>query len=155
MTRCCRVVVYSKGGTNVLYSVVQKKIQNNICSAAIKPILMLTDVPTCKEEREELYGALKQETVFLKCEVDANPPVVSFQWTFNNSGEQADVPQHRFTSQGTVSRLNYTPVSDMDYGTLSCWGTNSVGQMKTPCVYQVVAAGRWTQMRCQDLIRQL
>ncbi|KAG8253862.1 hypothetical protein J6590_024216 [Homalodisca vitripennis] len=99
-------------------------------------------VPTCKEEREELYGALKHETVHLKCEVDANPPVVTFQWTFNNSGEQTDVPSSRYTSQGTVSRLNYTPVSDMDYGTLSCWGANSVGQMRAPCVYQVVAAGR-------------
>lgn len=99
-------------------------------------------VPTCKDDREELYGALKHETVALKCEVDANPPVVTFQWTFNNSGDLTDVPPTRYTSHGTVSHLNYTPVSDMDYGTLSCWGSNAVGHQKSPCVFQVVAAGR-------------
>lgn len=100
------------------------------------------DVPTCKDDREELYGALKQETVALRCEVDANPTPVTFHWTFNNSGDQTEVPTPRFTNEGTMSRLNYTPVSDMDYGTLSCWGTNDVGQQRTPCVFQVVAAGK-------------
>ncbi|CAH1392897.1 unnamed protein product [Nezara viridula] len=105
-------------------------------------LLRVMYVPTCKEDKEELYGALKQETVALKCQVDANPPLVTFKWTFNNSGEQAEVPPARYTASGTVSTLNYTPVSEMDYGTLSCWGTNAVGLQKTPCVYQVVAAGR-------------
>ncbi|GLH02170.1 Uncharacterized protein GBIM_08209 [Gryllus bimaculatus] len=84
------------------------------------------DVPTCKDEREELYGALKHETVALRCEVDANPPLVTFHWTFNNSGDLTEVPATRYTSSGEVSRLNYTPVSDMDYGTLACWGSNVI-----------------------------
>ncbi|KAK9497542.1 hypothetical protein O3M35_004243 [Rhynocoris fuscipes] len=99
-------------------------------------------VPRCREEKEELLGALKQETVVLKCEVDANPPLVTFKWTFNNSGEPAEVPPSRYTASGLGSTLNYTPVSEMDYGTLSCWGTNKVGEQKTPCLYQVIAAGR-------------
>ncbi|GLV36530.1 sidestep IV [Carabus blaptoides fortunei] len=99
-------------------------------------------VPVCKDDREELYGALKQETVALRCEVDANPAFVTFHWTFNNSGDLTDVPPSRFTNEGTMSRLNYTPVSDMDYGTLACWGVNDVGRQRTPCVFQVVAAGR-------------
>uniref|UniRef100_T1HJG2 Ig-like domain-containing protein n=1 Tax=Rhodnius prolixus TaxID=13249 RepID=T1HJG2_RHOPR len=98
------------------------------------------DVPRCREDKEELLGALKQETVVLKCEVDANPPLVTFKWTFNNSGEPAEVPPSRYTASGTGSTLNYTPVSEMDYGTLSCWGTNKVGEQKTPCLYQVIAA---------------
>lgn len=102
----------------------------------------VSDVPRCVEDKEEIYGALKQETVVLRCQVEANPPMVTFKWTFNNSGEQAEVPPARYTSTATVSTLNYTPVSEMDYGTLSCWGSNSVGSQKTPCVYQVVAAGR-------------
>jgi hypothetical protein len=95
----------------------------------------------CKDDREELLGALKHETVALKCEVDANPSAVSFRWTFNNSGDLAEVPPTRFTSGGSVSRLNYTPVSDMDYGTLACWGENAVGHQRAPCIFQVVAAG--------------
>ncbi|XP_066995324.2 neural cell adhesion molecule 2 [Anabrus simplex] len=99
-------------------------------------------VPTCKDDREELYGALKHETVALRCEVDANPPIVTFHWTFNNSGDLTEVPVTRYSSTGEVSRLNYTPMSDMDYGTLACWGSNAVGHQKSPCVFQVVAAGR-------------
>jgi hypothetical protein len=103
--------------------------------------ILLPVVPTCKDDREELLGALKHETVALKCEVDANPPLVTFHWTFNNSGDLAEVPPSRFTSVGSVSRLNYTPVTDMDYGTLACWGFNAVGHQRSPCIFQVVAAG--------------
>ncbi|KAK9875237.1 hypothetical protein WA026_007632 [Henosepilachna vigintioctopunctata] len=92
--------------------------------------------PVCVQEREELYGALKQETVTLRCHVDANPAVVTFQWTFNNSGDQSDVPAGKFTSEVTSSRLNYTPVSDLDYGTLLCYASNEVGRQKAPCVFQ-------------------
>lgn len=99
------------------------------------------DVPVCREDREELFGALKHETVSLRCEVDSNPPLVDFHWTFNNSGDLNEVPVHRYVSSGTVSHLNYTPVTDMDYGTLSCWGENVVGRQRVPCMYQVVAAG--------------
>ncbi|CAG2058047.1 unnamed protein product [Timema podura] len=100
-------------------------------------------VPTCKDDREELLGALKQETVTLRCEVDANPPLVTFHWTFNNSGDQSEVPPARYTNAGVVSRLNYTPMSDLDYGTLACWGSNAVGHQRAPCIFQVVAAGNF------------
>lgn len=103
--------------------------------------LHFTDAPVCIQEREELFGALKQETVTLRCQVDANPALVTFHWTFNNSGDLTEVPAHRFTNELSSSRLNYTPQSDMDYGTLSCWGTNEVGHQRIPCVFQVVAAG--------------
>ncbi|KAG8228132.1 hypothetical protein J437_LFUL000134 [Ladona fulva] len=99
-------------------------------------------VPTCKEEREELFGALKHETISIKCEVEANPPPTSFHWTFNNSGgDVTEVSPTRFTSDASISRLNHTPVSDMDYGTLACWGSNEVGRQRNPCLFQVVAAG--------------
>lgn len=100
------------------------------------------DAPVCIQEREELFGALKQETVTLRCQVDANPAIVTFHWTFNNSGDLTEVPATRFTNELASSRLNYTPVSDMDYGTLSCWGQNEVGHQRVPCVFQVVAAGK-------------
>ncbi|KAJ8981820.1 hypothetical protein NQ317_007406 [Molorchus minor] len=103
--------------------------------------------PVCVQEREELYGALKQETVTLRCQVDANPSAVTFHWTFNNSGDQTDVPANRFTSEVTSSRLNYTPVTDLDYGTLLCYGVNEVGRQKDPCVFQVVIAGRPSQLQ--------
>lgn len=91
---------------------------------------------------EEIHGALKHETIGLVCEVEANPATVTFHWTFNSSGDLAgDIPPARYSNEGTSSRLNYTPSSDQDYGTLACWASNAVGPSKQPCLYQVIAAG--------------
>lgn len=38
--------------------------------------------------------------------------------------------------------LTYTPVSDVDYGTLSCRSTNLAGQQSTPCIYTLLPATR-------------
>jgi len=125
----------------MLYKIFSSQSRYFSETVALTRDFFLSVVPTCKDDREELLGALKHETVALKCEVDANPPLVTFHWTFNNSGDLAEVPPSRFTSVGSVSRLNYTPVSDMDYGTLACWGFNAVGHQRAPCIFQVVAAG--------------
>lgn len=90
---------------------------------------------------EEIHGALKHETISLVCEVEASPTTVTFHWTFNSSGDLTDIPSTKYTNEGTSSRLNYTPSSDMDYGTLGCWASNTVGSSKQPCIYQVIAAG--------------
>ncbi|KAF7391114.1 hypothetical protein HZH66_009594 [Vespula vulgaris] len=91
---------------------------------------------------EDVHGALKHETISLVCEVEANPTTVTFHWTFNSSGDLNDIPSTKYSSESTISRLNYTPSTDMDYGTLGCWASNVVGQSKQPCLYQVIAAGR-------------
>lgn len=51
---------------------------------------------------DELLGALKHETLTLKCEVDASPPAESFHWTFNSSGEQTDLPSRLHSSEVSV-----------------------------------------------------
>lgn len=38
--------------------------------------------------------------------------------------------------------LTYTPVSDVDYGTLSCRATNLAGQQSSPCIYTLLPATR-------------
>uniref|UniRef100_A0A0K8U830 Hemicentin-1 n=1 Tax=Bactrocera latifrons TaxID=174628 RepID=A0A0K8U830_BACLA len=98
--------------------------------------------PTCATDHEELLGALKHETLLLKCEVDSSPPAEAFTWTFNSSGEQTELPARLHSTETGMSRLNYTPATDLDYGTISCWGRNSIGQQKNPCIFQIVAAGR-------------
>ena len=98
--------------------------------------------PVCNSDREELLGALKHETLELKCAVRSSPPADSFHWTFNSSGEQKDLPSPLDTSEIGLSRLNYTPASDLDYGTISCWGRNSIGVQNSPCIFQIVAAGK-------------
>lgn len=90
-----------------------------------------------------MVGASRGESVDITCEVEADPPAKTYRWKFNNSGETLDVAAERFsgTSNGTVSILRYTPVTELDYGSLSCWATNVVGHQVNPCIFQVVAAG--------------
>lgn len=38
--------------------------------------------------------------------------------------------------------LNYTPSSEMDYGTILCWASNLAGRQNEPCVYHVIAGGK-------------
>jgi hypothetical protein len=89
-----------------------------------------------------VIGASLDEVLKVRCHVAADPSEVTFVWQFNNSGESFDVSPARFsTSIGNVSELMYTPASQRDYGTLTCWGKNSIGKQAEPCVFQVVPAG--------------
>lgn len=56
------------------------------------------DIPICAMHRDELIGALKNEVVSLKCDVDASPPADSYHWTFNSSGEQTELQQAKIHS---------------------------------------------------------
>lgn len=89
-----------------------------------------------------MIGASRGESMDVLCQVDADPPAKGFRWKFNNSGETIDIAPERYISNGTASVLRYTPVADLDYGTLSCWATNGVGHQSVPCLFQMVAAGK-------------
>ena len=41
----------------------------------------------------------------------------------------------------TINELVYTPKSERDYGTLACYGKNTIGKQSEPCLFQVVPAG--------------
>ncbi|XP_003703425.2 neural cell adhesion molecule 1 isoform X1 [Megachile rotundata] len=134
---------------------------NSEGKTASNPVtLRIMYTPVCKEGRSEVVvGALKQETVSLVCSVESHPAPLTFHWTFNNSGELVEVPHSRYShvpAPGTPSvaeslkeyqqfhgsRLNYTPATEMDYGTVACWASNQVGKQRAPCLFQVIAAGR-------------
>lgn len=81
------------------------------------------------------------EVLKVRCHVSADPSDVAFVWQFNNSGESFDVPPTKFNaSSGNTSELVYVPLSQRDYGTLTCSGSNSIGRQNEPCVFQVVPA---------------
>ncbi|KAF9406464.1 hypothetical protein HW555_013173 [Spodoptera exigua] len=102
----------------------------------------VADAPSCRSSGVSVVGAARGESVVIVCEVDADPPAAVFKWKFNNSGETLDVAADRYTSNGSASSLKYTPVADLDYGTLSCSASNEVGAQLAPCVFQMVAAGK-------------
>ena len=45
-----------------------------------------------------------------------------------------------------MSVASYTPKSEIDYGTLSCWASNEVGDQKRPCIFHVIPAGNAKKM---------
>lgn len=79
-------------------------VQIILCSKKVIDFCLIdsADAPVCANEQEGLLGALKHETLMLKCEVDSSPPATSFHWTFNSSGEQTDLPT-RLHSTSEVS----------------------------------------------------
>ncbi|XP_015109252.1 hemicentin-1 isoform X1 [Diachasma alloeum] len=119
----------------VMFAPICRHVINEEPSALSK-----ASIPPALNTIEQLHGALRHETIGLVCEVEAIPTAVTFRWTFNNSGDLSDIPSNKFSSDGTTSRLNYTPLTDMDYGTIGCWASNVVGQSRQPCFYQIIAA---------------
>lgn len=105
--------------------------------------------PICKEDQIIVVGASRGESLNISCKVEADPPVRNFRWKFNNSGATLEVSPKQFTipmsgDADGVSILKYTPVTDVDYGTLSCWADNEVGTQARPCLFQIVTAGEST-----------
>ncbi|KAJ8965938.1 hypothetical protein NQ317_009711 [Molorchus minor] len=73
--------------------------------------------------------------------VDAEPMATAFRWSFNSTpGISRELTE--FTSEAGTSTLTYIPKVAADYGTLQCWGQNSIGPQLVPCTYHIVPAGK-------------
>lgn len=99
------------------------------------------DAPVCAPGQTHVYGAARHEEVSIVCKLDAVPADVHFYWKFNSSGEVVDIAENHVSSQGLQSTLAYIAQTELDYGTLLCWGSNSLGRQKKPCIYKVIPAG--------------
>ncbi|XP_055592434.1 nephrin-like [Uranotaenia lowii] len=104
-------------------------------------VLNIKYVPICDTDKIVSLGVSIDETVLISCNIITHPPASRFYWRFENSEEVIEIDPSRFNNNGTSSLLEYTPSSDRDYGTLSCWGTNEIGTMADPCIYQLITAG--------------
>ncbi|XP_063905692.1 nephrin isoform X2 [Zophobas morio] len=102
--------------------------------------------PTCKPNQTRIYGVAKQEQAQITCQVDANPSDIQFRWSFNNSADSVDVAQAHISRSGTSSVVSYTPMTELDYGTLLCYASNRIGTQRVPCVFHIIAAGRPDQV---------
>ncbi|XP_043482940.1 hemicentin-2-like [Leptopilina heterotoma] len=163
-------IVLPGGQSLVLQSVTKSSAGEYSCmatntegKATSRPVtLEVMYSPMCKDgSSTQVVGALKHETISLVCGVQSKPPPTTFHWTFNNSGEMMNVPPTRYTQVKSLrlitnnwrgSRLNYTPASDMDYGTVACWARNKIGVQKTPCLFQIIVAGKpYSLQNCSAL----
>lgn len=103
--------------------------------------LKIKYVPICTSDKIISLGVSIGETVLVSCNIEAHPNASRFYWRFENSEEVIEIDPTRFSNDGTSSLLEYTPESERDYGTLSCWGTNEIGTMAEPCIFQLITAG--------------
>ena len=56
----------------------------------------------------------------------------------NFLGETVDMPHDRFRSTNSRSVVEYVPRTELDYGSLLCWATNSIGRQREPCIFHLV-----------------
>ena len=76
------------------------------------------------------------------CGVKALPLPIRFRWTFNNSFEANEVPHNKFSSNGSLSKLNYRAESEKDFGVVQCWAENKLGVSEMPCIFTLIPAGK-------------
>ncbi|XP_020278889.1 nephrin-like [Pseudomyrmex gracilis] len=148
----------------VLQSVTRSSAGHYVCAATnalnetrSEPLhFRVKFAPVCKEDRIIVVGASRGESLDIACRVEADPPAHNFRWKFNNSGETLEVAPGRFSMEKSngVSVLRYTPKTELDYGTLSCWADNLVGTQSKPCLFQLVAAGKPFPVRNCTLANQ-
>ncbi|KAF2362132.1 Immunoglobulin-like domain [Trinorchestia longiramus] len=98
--------------------------------------------PTCSGAAWQYRGASLLEELTATCSLAALPPLQHVTWTFNNTGESVRISQDLISVEGSNSTVRYTPLTELDYGSLLCWGTNAVGKQRVPCGIQVFPAGR-------------
>ncbi|XP_034941315.1 nephrin-like isoform X2 [Chelonus insularis] len=100
--------------------------------------------PICIPDQKRIYGVARLEEAKVVCRVEAYPPPNNFRWTFNNTEEMVDVAQERYRNgtRHTQSVLTYRPVTEMDYGTVLCWASNTAGQQMNACIFHIIPAGK-------------
>lgn len=84
----------------------------------------------------------RHEEARISCDLDANPSgSLHFRWLFNSSAGVIELPASTWTAEGSRSVARYLPSSDLDFGSLLCSASNSIGQQAVPCLYHVIPAG--------------
>ncbi|XP_066594122.1 nephrin-like isoform X2 [Prorops nasuta] len=124
------------------YTCVASNVEGDAYSNSVELKIMYK--PICVPEQKRIYGVARHEDARVVCRVEAYPPPDSFRWAFNNTEEMVDVPQARYknSTRRTQSVLTYRPVTEMDYGTVLCWASNTAGQQKNACIFHIIPAGK-------------
>jgi hypothetical protein len=85
--------------------------------------MLFIDSPKCSKYQKLVYNTGINQTVELECRMtDSNPPYLEFTWNFANSEGSKD----RVRSNGFVSRVNWTPKSEQDFGEINCLASNGL-----------------------------
>ncbi|CAG2163527.1 unnamed protein product [Oppiella nova] len=95
--------------------------------------LRIRYAPVCSQPYTLVYGLSLHESIAIECEVDANPPQVSFQWKYESYTNLATFSQINDSS----SILSYTPHANQEFGQIECIAKNSIGIQRQSCKYLI------------------
>lgn len=105
----------------------------------------------CRPGQSKVFGVARGEVARIPCELEANPTDVHFNWKFNNTADTVDIPQNQIMVDKARSTVFYKPLTELDYGTLLCWGRNEIDTQREPCVFYVNPAGEIFLLFCIDI----
>lgn len=98
-----------------------------------------SDAPVCRPGLPPSYSVDRGEIADIRCETESNPPATGFRWKFNSLvGGVRELE----ANDDVNNAHEFKPQNENDYGTVLCWGLNSIGMQTEPCVFQVVPAGK-------------
>ncbi|XP_064474679.1 B-cell receptor CD22-like isoform X2 [Ornithodoros turicata] len=96
--------------------------------------------PRCRNQSQAvLYYSTAREEMRIICDMEADPPSLSFRWIVRNNSETHDLLS--FNVNGTRSEAHYQPSSASEFSSLLCWANNSVGVHRRPCSYAIEPHG--------------
>ncbi|KAG5672457.1 hypothetical protein PVAND_002584 [Polypedilum vanderplanki] len=106
-------------------------------------LLEIQFAPVCRAGQIHTYNVGRGETAKIQCEVMGIPTDINFVWKFNTSvSELLDMPSSIVTNDKTRSTIHFKPMTEHDYGTLLCYGSNDLGSQTEPCVFHIIPAGK-------------
>jgi hypothetical protein len=92
--------------------------------------------PKCSEYQKKVYNAGINQTIELECRMtDANPSYLDFTWHFSNSIQNKE----QLKSNSFVSRIEWTPKSQLDFGAVTCRASNGLDVAE--CKLNVILGG--------------
>lgn len=90
--------------------------------------------PRCRHSQKTIHH-LSGEISRVACHLDARPTNVHFKWDMGVVGSnKTRSPLTEFTTSGLISILQFSTEASQSV-TLRCWGSNSIGLQKKPCVF--------------------
>lgn len=124
-----------------VYQCLASNVEGDAYSANLT--IKIKYAPLCVEAAT-VVGAGVGERTNITCRVDADPPLVTFSWTFRSAANRLrprQISPGEFSTDGLTSTLSYRPLSQRDFGELSCHAENTLGSMREPCSFSLVTAG--------------
>ncbi|KAG1671862.1 B-cell receptor CD22 [Nymphon striatum] len=95
--------------------------------------------PVCQNSGTVIIGAGLQESVEIKCKVEADPADLKFTWLFKGVDSENELKNFRIKGKSSVVRV--LPTNFNDFGTFYCSAKNTIGLQNKPCIFKLIHAG--------------